>query len=90
MSMTCRATRTYAPRYLQRDFAGNRNVFPEVDFSNPEWGMAEEVGFSIEVNIGADDPVMGFALLVRGNRSAVDGVAALSASGRPGGRPSVD
>ncbi len=50
--------------------AGIRDVFPKVDFSDPEWDRVERRGFSIEVNMGADDPVMSFALHIRGDRSA--------------------
>lgn len=57
--------------------AGIRDVFPKVDFSDPEWGRVERRGFSIEVNMGADDPVMSFALHIRGDRSAAAAVAAL-------------
>lgn len=50
--------------------AGIRDVFPTVDFSDPEWGRVEEDGFSIEINMDAEDPVTSFALHARG-----DGVA---------------
>ena len=57
--------------------AGIRDVFPNVDFSDPEWGLVDEGGFTIEISIKADDPVTSFALHVRGDRSAGSAVAAL-------------
>ena len=57
--------------------AGIRDVFPEVDFSDPQWGRIEEDIFSIEINIKADDPVGSFALHVRGGTGAILAVAAL-------------
>lgn len=57
--------------------SGIRDVFPTVDFSDPEWGRIDEEQFSIEINISADDPVRSFALHVRGDSSAAQAVAAL-------------
>lgn len=57
--------------------AGIRDVFPDVDFSDPEWGRVDDDGFSIEISISAADPVMNFALHVRGEHSAAGAVAAL-------------
>ncbi len=57
--------------------AGIRDVFPAVDFSDPEWGRVEGDGYSIEINLNAEDPVKSFALHVRGDTAATDAVAAL-------------
>jgi len=42
-------------------------IVPDADFSDPIWGIIEGFGYSIEVNLGEDDPVHGFALHVRGD-----------------------
>ena len=57
--------------------AGIRDVFPNVDFSDPEWGRVEEDQFSIDINIKADDPVKSFALHVRGAAGAGHAVGVL-------------
>lgn len=57
--------------------AGIRDVFPAVDFSDPEWGHVEGDGYSIEISLNAEDPVKSFALHVRGDTAATDAVAAL-------------
>ena len=46
--------------------AAIRRVAPEVKFATPEWGTIDADGYSVEVNIGLDDPVMGFAFHLRG------------------------
>jgi hypothetical protein len=49
-----------------------------VDCSNPEWGRVEEDGFSIEINIEADEPIVSFAFHVRGDSAAAaQAIAAL-------------
>jgi hypothetical protein len=45
-------------------------VAPSVDFSDPAWGILETSNFSVEFNIGDEDPVQSFALHVRGDDSA--------------------
>ena len=52
-----------------------RGVVSEADFGDPAWGRIEGPGFSIEVNIGNEDPVRGFAFHVRGGDLAVGIVA---------------
>ncbi|RKS79511.1 hypothetical protein BZB76_0982 [Actinomadura pelletieri DSM 43383] len=39
---------------------------PEVDLSDPEWGVLEGPTWSIELNIGHDDPLEAVMLHVRG------------------------
>jgi len=46
--------------------AAIRNAAPEVKFVRPDWGSIEGNGFSIEVNLGPDDPVINFAFHLRG------------------------
>jgi hypothetical protein len=45
---------------------GILTVVPDADFSNPAWGKIEGPGYSIEVNVGDDDPVESFGFNVRG------------------------
>jgi len=47
-----------------------RRILPNADFSDPSWGKVDSSTYSIEVNIGADDPVTSFALHVRGGDHA--------------------
>lgn len=52
-------------------------VLPDVDFSDPTWGMFERPDFSIEFNMGAEEICDGFMLHVRGGGSAMETVARL-------------
>ena len=54
-----------------------REVMPFADFSDPTWGLIDGDGFSIEVNLGADESVDGFALHVRGGDLAAACVVAI-------------
>jgi hypothetical protein len=47
-------------------------VVPFADFSDPAWGRIYGSDFSIEVNMGDDDPVFGFAFHVRGGDIAAE------------------
>ena len=44
---------------------------PNVDWSDPSWGLYDGVGFSYEFNIGENDHGFGFAVHVRGGGDAV-------------------
>lgn len=57
--------------------AGIEHVFPDVDFTDPEWGLVERDALSIEIHLRAADPVMSFALHVRGGDDAASAVGAL-------------
>lgn len=48
-----------------RILAAIEKVAPEVKFARPEWGTIEAEGYSIEVNLSMEDPVMGFAFHLR-------------------------
>lgn len=64
----------FSPRPLGRRadiLAGIRRAAPDVRFADDQWGSIEGPGFSIEVNIGAQDPTKSFALHVRGGDQAV-------------------
>lgn len=54
-----------------------REVVPEADFSDPAWGVVEGPDYSIEINVGDDDPVSSFAFHVRGGDLAAGVVAAI-------------
>ncbi len=50
--------------------AGIVAAVPGVDFSDPTWGRIEGPDYSIEVNIGPEDPVRGFAFHIHGGDMA--------------------
>ena len=52
-------------------------ALPDVNFSDPTWGMLDRPGFSIEFNMGAEEICDGFMLHVRGGGSAMETVADL-------------
>jgi hypothetical protein len=54
-----------------------RTALPTADFSDPVWGVIDGPDWSIEVNIGAEEPCHGFALHVRGGDAAVGAVVAI-------------
>jgi hypothetical protein len=54
---------------------GISELVPGADFSDPTWGRLDGPDYSIEVNIGEDDPVESFALQVSGGDRAVGVVA---------------
>jgi hypothetical protein len=45
--------------------------FPDVDLSDPSWGHLVRDGWSIDLNIGQDDPVDSIMLHVRGGGDGV-------------------
>ena len=47
-----------------------QKVAPFADFSDPAWGTIEGEDFSIEVNLGTNESVKGFAFHVRGSDAA--------------------
>lgn len=47
-----------------------RSIAPAADFSDPAWGVLETSSFSVEFNLGDEDPVRSFALHVRGDDAA--------------------
>jgi hypothetical protein len=70
----------YKPQPLGRRadiLAGILRVAPQADFSDPTWGRIGGSGYSIEVNLGPDDPVQGFAFHVRGGMEALLVVASI-------------
>lgn len=54
-----------------------QETVPEADFTDPSWGNIDGPGLSIEVNLGHDEEVTGFAFHVRGGGMAAGVVAAI-------------
>ncbi len=54
-----------------------REVVPTADFSNPEWGVFEGDGFSIEFQMGEEEVCQSVTLLVRGGGSPTPLIGAL-------------
>ncbi len=54
-----------------------RAALPDVDFSDPTWGVLDRPGFSVEFNMGADEICDGFMLHVRGGGPAMETVLRL-------------
>jgi hypothetical protein len=54
-----------------------REVIPSVDFSNPDWGVFDGGGFSIEFSMGSDEVCRSITLLVRGGGSPAPLIGAL-------------
>src|ERR1700675_523965 len=48
-----------------------KELAPSTDFSKPKWWRIETPEFSIEINIGLEDPSNGFALHIRGGEHVV-------------------
>jgi hypothetical protein len=46
-------------------------VFPELDWTNPTWGLLEGPGFSFEFNMGREELLTGFMIHVRGSGDPV-------------------
>ncbi|MCA9255156.1 MAG: hypothetical protein KDA33_05935 [Phycisphaerales bacterium] len=58
----------------QRDeiIAAIREIAPEVDFTEPTWGVIRGDDYVIEINIGDEPATTDFAFHVRGDERAVD------------------
>jgi hypothetical protein len=53
-------------------------VIPNVDWSDPTWGLLAGEGFSFEFNMGKQDPTDGFMIHVRGGGDAVPNLMKLA------------
>ena len=51
-------------------------IAPAADFTDPAWGRIDGPDYSIEVNVGREDPVTSFAFHVRGDGAAATDVVA--------------
>jgi hypothetical protein len=70
----------YRPRPLgTRDELIQRiqQLVPQVDFSDPSWGMLDDSEFSIEFNMGSEEICHGFMLHVRGGGSPIATISRL-------------
>jgi hypothetical protein len=56
-----------------------KHVVPSANFSDPTWGTIDGKGYSIEINMGAADPVRSFAFHLRGGQEALFVVAEILA-----------
>jgi hypothetical protein len=68
----------FTPRPIGRRvdiLAGILRAAPDADFTDPTWGQITGPGFSIEVNIGPEEVLDGFAFHVRGGPEALVVVA---------------
>lgn len=62
-------------------------LLPGIDWSDTTWGIYEGDGFSIEFNVGNDDPIGSMMLHVRGGGNAI---AAIVTFARPLGWSALD
>jgi hypothetical protein len=46
-------------------------IMPQVDWTDPSWGVFDGDGFSFEFSVGKEDPSDGFMIQVRGGGPAV-------------------
>ena len=53
------------------------DVVPMAVFSDPTWGTINSDDWSIEINIGEQDPCTSFAFHVRGGSEAIGAIAAI-------------
>jgi hypothetical protein len=53
-------------------------VLPETDWRDPTWGIFEGDGFSLEFNMGSEEPSDGFMIHVRGGGPAVTNLLRLA------------
>jgi hypothetical protein len=59
--------------------AGILRAASGADFTDPTWGRIDGPGYSVEVNIGPEDPVQSFAFHIRGGPEALLVVAGILA-----------
>ena len=68
-----------------------QEIIPNVDFRNPAWGIIDGPGYSLEVSMGDDEDVTGFAFHIRGGDDAAFLVAdVLDHLGLPAFDPSAE
>ncbi len=62
-------------------------ILPGIDWSDPTWGIYDGDGFSIEFNVGSEDPIESIMLHVRGGG---DAISAITSFARPLGWTALD
>ena len=81
-----------SPAELPDDFESNlgtaesflsllNSLFPEIDLSDPTWGILDGPDFSIEFSIGENDPIESVMLHVRGSDQAIQPIQRLCQAG---------
>ena len=55
----------------RRSWIRSRGSCPEGDFSDPAWVRIDGEGYAIEVNLGSEERLDGFAFHVRGGEAAL-------------------
>ncbi len=50
------------------------NIVPDIDWTDPAWGIYEGDGFSIEFNVGTEDPIDTMMLHARGSGDAIKAI----------------
>ena len=63
------------------------SLHEQVDWSDPTWGLYGGDGFSIEFNVGKDDPIQNMMLHVRGGGDAISDILKIVA---PNGWSALD
>lgn len=62
----CPADFVSRPLGAAADVLDRLRALPGIDLTDPAWGLLRGAGWSIELNIGADDPITSIMLHVRG------------------------
>ncbi|RKP55566.1 hypothetical protein D7Z26_10310 [Cohnella endophytica] len=52
-------------------------IFPDLDFTDPTWGVLERTDYSIEFNMPEEDNVTSFMLHIRGNQGAIEALRSI-------------
>lgn len=52
-------------------------IFPDLDFTDPAWGVLERTDYSIEFNIPEEENLTSFMLHISGNQKAIEVLMAI-------------
>jgi hypothetical protein len=68
-------TFTASPIGTRAELIGKiRKALPDVDFTDPVWGVLDAGDYSIEFGLGDDDPLYGITLHVRGSDAVLPNI----------------
>jgi hypothetical protein len=68
-------TFTASPIGTRAELIGKiRTALPDVDFTDPVWGVLDAGDYSIEFGLGDDDPLYGITLHVRGSDAVLPNI----------------